>query len=159
MFAALSLDAGSILVYGLLNNTLLPPSLMDGRRNSGCATVPGAVGRVGRVGRGAERAEETAEQTLACALSDAGGAAWSVPLEVRTVAGDPAAVLLDEAADADLLVVGHRGRGAIASACLGSVGLHCVVHAPRPVVVVRPSGSPAAQNGEVVGAEVAEPRG
>jgi nucleotide-binding universal stress UspA family protein len=36
---------------------------------------------------------------------------------VRAVPEKPAKVLLDEAADADLLVVGHRGIGGVASAC------------------------------------------
>jgi nucleotide-binding universal stress UspA family protein len=66
-------------------------------------------------------------------------------VQLRVVSGNPGAVLVDEAADADLLVVGHRGRGGIASACLGSVGLHCVLHATCPVVVVRNAPVPAEQ--------------
>jgi nucleotide-binding universal stress UspA family protein len=50
--------------------------------------------------------------------------------------------LIEAATGADLLVVGHRGRGAIASAVLGSVGLHCVLHAPCPVTIVRPDAEP-----------------
>lgn len=61
-----------------------------------------------------------------------------VPVEVLAVSGGPARVLVDAAADADLLVLGHRGRGALASAVLGSVGLACVLHAPCPVTIVRP---------------------
>lgn len=45
--------------------------------------------------------------------------------------------LVTEAEAADLLVVGHRGLGGFASAVLGSVSLHCVLHARCPVVVVR----------------------
>ena len=71
--------------------------------------------------------------------------ARAVPVQLRVVSGNPGAVLVDEAADADLLVVGHRGRGGIASACLGSVGLHCVLHATCPVVVVRDARVPAEQ--------------
>jgi nucleotide-binding universal stress UspA family protein len=83
-------------------------------------------------------ADRTVQQTVAEATADVGSAAQAVPLEVRVVQGDPARVLIDQAADADLLVVGHRGLGAIASACLGSVGLQCVMHATCPVIVVRP---------------------
>jgi nucleotide-binding universal stress UspA family protein len=63
-----------------------------------------------------------------------------VTVEVKT--GNAGEVLVDASAGADTLVVGHRGRGAVASAVLGSVGLHCVLHARCPVTVVRPvSGS------------------
>jgi len=61
-----------------------------------------------------------------------------VPTEVVTPPGPAAKALLEQAADADLLVVGHRGRGGFKSAVLGSVGLHCVLHATCPVTVVRP---------------------
>ena len=51
--------------------------------------------------------------------------------------GYPARVLLDTAADADLLVVGSRGRGGMVGMLLGSVSQHVVTHARCPVVVVR----------------------
>ncbi|GAA4880617.1 universal stress protein [Actinomycetospora straminea] len=60
-----------------------------------------------------------------------------VPVEVVARLGRPTPVLAAAARGADLLVVGHRGRGAFRSALLGSVGLGCVLHAPCPVTVVR----------------------
>ena len=63
--------------------------------------------------------------------------AGRVPITVEAVEGAPAEVLVDRAAGADLLVVGHRGRGTVLSAVLGSVGLRCVLHASCPVTVVR----------------------
>jgi len=50
--------------------------------------------------------------------------------------GPAASMLVEAAKGADLLVVGSRGRGAVRSVLLGSVALHCVSHAPCPVVVV-----------------------
>jgi len=66
----------------------------------------------------------------------------AVSIDLVTAAGAPAEVLLSAAQDADLLVLGHRGRGGISSALLGSVGLQCVLHATCPVTVVRPQTAP-----------------
>ncbi|OJY53950.1 universal stress protein [Pseudonocardia sp. 73-21] len=65
-------------------------------------------------------------------------AARRVEVTVEARAGGAAEVLLDAADGADVLVLGHRGRGALRSAVLGSVGLHCALHAPCPVTIVRP---------------------
>jgi nucleotide-binding universal stress UspA family protein len=45
--------------------------------------------------------------------------------------------LAEAAKGAGMLVLGHRGRGAVASAVLGSVGLQSVLHATCPVTIVR----------------------
>ncbi|MDA3630468.1 universal stress protein [Saccharopolyspora oryzae] len=47
--------------------------------------------------------------------------------------------LLSASKGADLLVVGHRGRGGFAGLMLGSVAEQCVRHAACPVLVVRPN--------------------
>lgn len=60
------------------------------------------------------------------------------PVTVSAVGGGAAAVLTRAGRDADLLVVGSRGRGGVASMMLGSVGLQCVLHASCPVTVVHP---------------------
>jgi nucleotide-binding universal stress UspA family protein len=62
----------------------------------------------------------------------------AVPVDVVTCPGPPVPALLEQSADADLLVIGHRGRGALMSALLGSVRLGCTRHARCPVTVVRP---------------------
>jgi nucleotide-binding universal stress UspA family protein len=49
---------------------------------------------------------------------------------------DPSRALVESSRDADLLVVGSRGRGELGSR-LGSVSEHCAVHADPPVVVCR----------------------
>ena len=86
--------------------------------------------------------EKSARQMLD-SIPERGGALADVPVDLRTVGGLPAEVLVSQAEDADLLVVGHRGRGAFRSAVLGSVGLHCLLHSPIPVTVVRPRTQPA----------------
>jgi nucleotide-binding universal stress UspA family protein len=81
---------------------------------------------------------ELAAKTLADAISQAVDPGSDVPVRPVVVQGMPAQVLLDLAADADLLVVGSRGHGGFAGALLGSVSQHCTHHAPCPVVVIRP---------------------
>ncbi|GAA4547429.1 universal stress protein [Pseudonocardia xishanensis] len=84
---------------------------------------------------------ETVERGLRSAVAEArtvvGPLAAAVPVDVEAVFGAPAKALVRAAADADELVVGHRGRGAVAGAVLGSVGRYCVAHAPCTVTVVR----------------------
>ncbi len=65
--------------------------------------------------------------------------ATAPPLAIVVRPGPAGPLLVEESEDAEMLVVGHRGRGAVASRLLGSVGLHCVLHARCPVTVVRPA--------------------
>jgi nucleotide-binding universal stress UspA family protein len=59
-----------------------------------------------------------------------------VTVEQHTVRGRPARVLLDAAGDAQLLVLGARGRGGFAGLLMGSVSDTVLHHAPCPVAVV-----------------------
>ncbi|WP_185832075.1 universal stress protein [Streptomyces sp. WAC 04229] len=74
----------------------------------------------------------------------------TVSTELRE-ADDPVAVLLAAAADAETLVLGSRGHGAVVGFLLGSVGRQVIAEATRPVVLVR-AGDEAA--GEAAGREV-----
>ena len=64
-----------------------------------------------------------------------------VDCTVVAVAGQPAAVLLDEAEGADQLVVGSRGLGGLSRLLIGSVSSQVVHHARCPVTVVPPPPS------------------
>ena len=75
-------------------------------------------------------------------------------LAVRTISagGPPGSTLTHLALDADVLVVGSRGRGGLGAALLGSVSTYCVHHAHCPVLVVsdrRPSGRRGASHAPV----------
>ncbi|MGZ4352650.1 MAG: universal stress protein [Gaiellaceae bacterium] len=78
-----------------------------------------------------------AERLLAEAVADVRLEADGVELETAALEGRAAKVLVDEARDADLLVVGSRGRGGFAELLLGSVGHQCAQHAACPVAIVR----------------------
>jgi nucleotide-binding universal stress UspA family protein len=83
--------------------------------------------------------EQEMKNIVAEVVAEVGESAAHIPVHVQTMWGAPAGVLIEQAHDADLLVVGHRGRGGFASALLGSVGMHCVLHATCPVTIVRPA--------------------
>lgn len=57
-----------------------------------------------------------------------------------TGGGQPRAALLAAASNAQMLVVGSRGRGGVKGMMLGSVTQALLHHAPCPVGVARPSG-------------------
>jgi nucleotide-binding universal stress UspA family protein len=60
-------------------------------------------------------------------------------VETRLEHGDPADELcrVAEATDADLIVIGSRGRGAVLRSLFGSTSYRVLQSATRPVVVVR----------------------
>lgn len=76
-----------------------------------------------------------------------------VPMELVVEEGPPAKVLLSEAADSDLVVVGTRGRGRVAGALLGSVSRQVAAAAPCPVVVVPAEASLDVDGSVVVGVD------
>jgi nucleotide-binding universal stress UspA family protein len=60
-------------------------------------------------------------------------------VDTRVVRGRPASALLEEASalQPDLIVVGSRGHGPLATVLVGSVSTELVDHAPCPVLVAR----------------------
>jgi nucleotide-binding universal stress UspA family protein len=86
-----------------------------------------------------EAERDSAQKTLERALQEAFPGGPPVEFESRLVEDDAGDALVAAAADAELAVVGTRGRGDLTSALLGSVSSHVVHHAPCPVVVVKAS--------------------
>jgi nucleotide-binding universal stress UspA family protein len=80
---------------------------------------------------------EGAEKVVQEAVSVVRELQPGVECEGRATQGQPAEVLLEAAQDAELVVVGNRGRGGFASLLLGSVSQQVVHYATRPVTVVR----------------------
>jgi nucleotide-binding universal stress UspA family protein len=58
-------------------------------------------------------------------------------VQTKTAYGHSAEALIEQSEDADLLVVGSKGRGAFTGMLVGSVSIHCVTSAACPVLVVR----------------------
>ena len=85
-----------------------------------------------------ENLQRLAEGIVADAVTRAKELQPDVPSEGVVLFGKPQDVLVEEAKDAVLVVVGRRGHGGLASLLLGSVSRHVVHHASCPVLVVPP---------------------
>jgi nucleotide-binding universal stress UspA family protein len=102
---------------------------------------PGVVGAPTAPGRTPPPVTDEVQDEMQGQLDDAisqvfpDGAPGNVQSAI--VYGHSAEALIEQAQDADLLVVGHKGRGAFTGMLLGSVSIHCVTSAPCPVLVIR----------------------
>jgi nucleotide-binding universal stress UspA family protein len=94
---------------------------------SGLAPAPVSVSDYEQIGRDA----------LDSALAQVAASVDGVELTPVVRKGQAAEVLVTEAKDAELLVVGSRGLGGFRGLLLGSVSQQCAHHAPCPLVVVR----------------------
>ncbi|MDX6569747.1 MAG: hypothetical protein QOH15_2325 [Gaiellales bacterium] len=83
----------------------------------------------------ADEIEKATHEALDREIAEVDGPA-GVPVERVVDEGPAADVILDASSDAELIVVGTRGRGAIATLVLGSTSQHVIHHAKCPVVVV-----------------------
>jgi nucleotide-binding universal stress UspA family protein len=88
---------------------------------------------------GALRAK--AEKFLGSAVAEVTGDKADVDVELFVAEGPAGSVLVEQAKDADMLVVGSRGHGGFVGLLLGSVSQQCAQHAPCPVLIVRGESS------------------
>ncbi|GAA3412962.1 universal stress protein [Streptosporangium vulgare] len=91
---------------------------------------------------------EGATSMLDAALERARQEGPRVEARTRLLGGDPRTILIESAADAELLVVGNQGLGGFTGMLLGSVALGVTGRAACPVAVVRAPAIPP--GGEVV---------
>lgn len=97
---------------------------------------PGAM-VAGQFDQVTEEYERQAGQVLREAVDKARARADGVTLTPVTASGEaPVQALIDRSRDAELLVVGTRGKGGFTGMLLGSVSQQVVQHAHCPVVVV-----------------------
>jgi nucleotide-binding universal stress UspA family protein len=79
----------------------------------------------------------TATEELVKIIKEELGEDPPVLVQPRVKQGNPSKVLIEQSADADLLVVGPRGHGGFRGLVLGSVSQHVAAYAKCPVTVVR----------------------
>jgi nucleotide-binding universal stress UspA family protein len=123
------------------------------------APVPGALATAD-AGEYLRLLKEERRRALDKALATA---SHGVEVEAEVLEGDPADVLRDRAADADLVVVGSRGYGRLRQVLLGSVSAKLLDGVPAPVIVLprgadRELGADPPSNAAVLSAEGATPR-
>ena len=109
-----------LVVVNVWEHTLLPPS---GSVSVSERYVP-------------DPSQRTADDLLGI-IKEVLGEDPPVLVRPRVKQGNPSEVLIEESADADLLVVGTRGHGGFAGLVLGSVSQHVAAYAKCPVTVVR----------------------
>ncbi|HEY1318787.1 MAG TPA: universal stress protein [Streptosporangiaceae bacterium] len=95
-------------------------------------TVCALADAPGRLG-GSHQVEEDFDQIVAVEAKEHP----EVTVVRQVLPGTPRAALLSAASDAQLLVVGARGRGGFDEMSLGSIAQAVLLYAPSPVAVVR----------------------
>lgn len=97
-------------------------------------------GQQRRAGTDTQRVDQIrAEREIAARALVEEGRRQGIPVHFLIWEGDPGEAIVEAAAaeDADIIVVGSRGRAGVERMILGSVSDHVVRHATVPVVVVR----------------------
>jgi nucleotide-binding universal stress UspA family protein len=90
------------------------------------------------------------------ALAEESAPDRAVAMRSKVIDGQPGATLVDESADAALLVVGQRGAGEDSHMVLGSVSRYCSTHSATPTVIVPPGWNGATCRSIAVGFDGSE---
>ncbi|MET9652928.1 MULTISPECIES: universal stress protein [unclassified Streptomyces] len=99
--------------------------------------------------------ERIAEQVIREAEARIAARRPGLALTAEVLHDTPVAALLSTEKEAEMLVIGSRGHGALAGFLLGSYGQQIIAEASRPVVAVRSRDGDAAPDGEGhVGGEI-----
>lgn len=106
---------------------------------AGTAAAPGTSAAPGGHARLVEAQRDEGEETLARAARDAGVGDARRRLEFGSVVDRLVAVAAEE--EAEMIVLGSRGRGRMRAAALGSVAAETATKAPCPVLVVSPAAA------------------
>ena len=112
--------AAELVVVNVWEHTLLPPA---GSLSVSEKYVP-------------DPSQRTADDLIQVIKEELGDQP-PVLVQPRVKQGTPAKVLIEESANADLLVVGTRGHGGFSGLVLGSVSQHVAAYARCPVAVIR----------------------
>ena len=108
------------------------------------ACAPGQAEAAAGDGRASDHLQPAGDQNLAKALRFAQELMGPGQARPLLAVGPAAHVLCEHSADADMVVVGQRGRGGLPGSLLGSTGQQVCAHARGRVVVVRGHWHPAA---------------
>lgn len=96
-----------------------------------------APARYGVDGERFDTARRMADGITGRAAAEAREVAPGITVDTDVIIGNPAGQLVVSSEQADLMVLGSRGRGGFASLALGSVSQRVAAHAHCPVAVIR----------------------
>ena len=96
-----------------------------------------AVGMFATVAAEMDSMDASAKEVVDRVLAAAGSPPANVAVVGEAVRGTPGFALIEASRDADLVVVGSRGRGGFAGLLLGSTSAEVASHSHSPVAVIR----------------------
>jgi len=100
--------------------------------------MPSVVaGRFSNPGADFEEHDRAALEVAARVIAAAGDAPDGLDVRAAALNGTPEFALIEASREADLVVVGSRGRGGFAGLVLGSTSLDLTAHAHCPIAIVR----------------------